>query len=414
MENMDETIKIKHPELSRIFSFQTTGMIPPNRIAFGFGSIEQIGADAATLAKDKTKTALIISDRMLKELKILDAATSSLSLAGFLVEAFTEVQPEPHIDAADALYDRYLEQEFSVVVGLGGGSVMDVAKVIAHSLGSVDPPRKYFEQNLAPQEKGVPLILVPTTSGTGSEVSPYVLLNIGHEKHFLVSPFYYPDIAIIDPLLTVSMTPSVTAYTGVDALSHAIEGMLHMNANPLSDSLCLAGIEMIGIYLKKAVADGKNQKARYYMSMAATLSMMGMSMSGPLYAHSVSYVMPMYKSTPHGVGCALALPYAMAFNLPVRTSKLARIAIALGEKTSMLSEHEAAKLAVASVARLIKDVGLPVTLAEYGGIEEGELEKMAAQMIELYPRPMNPRPMTHKESITFWHNMWNGLIEGDV
>jgi alcohol dehydrogenase len=253
------------------------------------------------------------------------------------------------------------------------------------------------------------MILIPTTAGTGSEVSPYSVVKIGEKKYFPMSPFFYPDIAIIDPGLTISMPPFITASTGMDALSHAIEGMMHKNANPFCDALCLAGVQMIGCHLRRAVANGEDLEARYYMSLGATLCMMGMSMSGGLYAHSVSFVIGKYKPTPHGIGVALGLPYLMAFNLPVVASRLAKIAAALGEPIWMYSEQEAAKRAIHAVKSLMTDVGLPLTLKDYG-ISEKDLPDMANMMISLYPRPMNPRSMDQESSINYWRNMWNGML----
>jgi alcohol dehydrogenase class IV len=205
------------------------------------------------------------------------------------------------------------------------------------------------------------------------------------------------------------MPPRVTASTGIDAMSHAIEGMMHKNANPFSDSLSLTAIEMAGRYLRRAVANGEDLEARYYMSLASTLGMMGMAMAGGLYAHSACFVLGHYKPTPHGIGVGLGLPYIMAFNLPAVTAKLAKMAAALGMPTWMYSELEAARKAVQAVADLMKDVGLPLTLQDYG-IQEGDLEKMAEMMISLYPRPMNARPMGKEDSLQYWRNMWKGNL----
>ena len=184
---------------------------------------------------------------------------------------------------------------------------------------------------------------------------------------------------------------------------------MHKNANPFSDALCLDGAQMIGSYLRRAVGNGEDLEARYYMSLGATLCMMGMSMSGGLYAHSVSFVVGKYKPTPHGVGVSLGLPYLMAFNLPVVSAKLAKIAAALGEPIWMYSEQEAAKRAIHAVKSLMADIGLPVALKDYG-ISENDLPDMANMMIKLYPRPMNPRAMDQEGSMTYWRNMWNGTL----
>jgi len=404
---MSQTGKQKFSQLDAIFDFRTVGMTPPNQLMFGFGAIDKIGVEAAKLGKGK---ALLVSDDNIERLGILERVKASLTSAGFEVGTFTGIEPEPHVETVEALYEYGAAGDFSLVAAVGGGSVMDLAKLTAQALASGLSSRDYVDRKVVPEGRGLPLALAPTTSGTGSEVSMNVVVAVGDEKLFLSDPYYYPDIAIIDPSLTLSMPPHVTGNTGIDALSHAIEGMLHKNANPFSDALCLASIEMVGAYLRGAVADGEDTEARYHMSMAATLAMMGMIMSGGLYAHSASYVISKYRPTPHGLGCGLALPYTMAFNLPVSTPKLARMAVALGEQTWMLSELDAASLAVQSVVRLIKDVGLPITLEELGGINESDLEEMADLMIKLYPRPMNPRPMGGEESVQFWRNMWDGTI----
>ena len=407
-EKIEEKMKGVPQELLRIIDFRTPAMTPPNRLIFGFGAADQVGAEAAKMVEGRK--ALIISDETLEKLNVIDQISSSLSSAGFSVETFARVEPEPHIETAEAIYGMCQSTGFSIIVGLGGGSVMDIAKLIAQAAGRERSPREYVERKVTPDGPGLPLIVLPTTSGTGSEVSFYLVCAVGEEKRFFFDPYYFADMAIIDPLLAVSMPPLVTAGTGIDALTHAVEGMMHKNANPLGDSFGLAGIEMTGRYLRRAVADGEDLEARYYMSMAASLSMMGMMLGGGLFAHSVSYILPMYKFTPHGIGCGLGLPYIMDYNLPVITGKLAKIAAALGEQTWMLSEIDAAKRAVLAVAQLMKDTGLPLTLQEYGGLQERDLEEMADKMITICPRPMNPRPMGKKESIQYWRNMWDGRL----
>jgi alcohol dehydrogenase len=406
-EIMEKLAKEVPSNLDRVFEFCTTGMTPPNRMIFGFRAIDQIGAEASKLAKGKV---FVVSDEVLQKMGIVDQVKTLLSSEGLTVETFTEVEPEPHIETVEAMYEKCAGNDFSLIVGVGGGSVMDLAKLTAQSVARGVSPRQYLDREVSAEGRGLPLILAPTTSGTGSEVSAALVVAVGQEKRFLISPFYYPDMAIIDPLLTVTMPPAITASTGIDALSHAIEAMLHKNANPISDSFSLTGIELVGTYLRRAVADGEDLDVRYHMSMASTLSMMGMAMTGALYAHSAGYIITKYKPTPHGIGCALGLPYTMAFNQPVSTAKLARIGQALGEQTLLLSQQEASKSAVRSVVDLMKDVGLPVTLKEYGGINEKDLEEMAELMIKLYHRPLNPRPMGRDESIRFWQDMWNGIF----
>ncbi|MBA7547086.1 Long-chain-alcohol dehydrogenase 1 [subsurface metagenome] len=330
----------------------------------------------------------------------------------FKIEIFSEVEPDPSLKTFENLYSKFEKSEVSLFIGVGGGSVMDVTKLVAQALSQKRSPCKYACGDIIPNEKGVPVMLVPTTSGTGSEVSDIVVLKLDNgNKKFLKNSYYFPDIVIIDPLLTISMPQNVTAICGVDALSHAIEGIMHKNSNPFTYTFGFSSIEIISKYLRKAIADGENLEARYYMSIAAMFGMMAMCASGTaLYAHSASFVITKYKHTPHGVGCALGLPYIMDFNMPVITNKLAKIANAMGEQTLMLSEWGKAKTAVCSVINFIRDCGLPVCLKEYGGINKSDLEEMADMMITMYPRPMNPRIMTREDSVKYWHNMWDGKI----
>jgi alcohol dehydrogenase class IV len=392
-------------DIHRIFDFTTAGMIPPNRIIFGCGAIDKVGEEAAKLGQGR---ALLISDEVLENLGALDKIESNLKKGGFEVLIFAKVEPEPYAELAETIFETFAEEGVGVVIGVGGGSVLDITKLMAMSLAHKIPPRQYCLGEVDPEPRGIPLILAPTTAGTGSELGSYSVVTIDNDK----KPFYvtYADIAIVDPELTVSMPAHVTAYTGMDALSHAIEATMHKDTNPIGDMLCLGGIELAGANLRRAVADGEDLEARYHMSMAASLGYMGMNMTGVVYAHSASYVITQYKPTPHGLGCALALPYSMDFNLPYSSAKLARIAAAMGEQTDALSEQQAARLAVDSIYHLLEDIGLPATLKQYGGIAESDLTAAAEMMIEKYPRPENPRPMDRNEAIRFWYSMWEGNL----
>jgi alcohol dehydrogenase class IV len=406
---LEDRMKGVPQELHRILYFNTAGMTPPNGIIFGFGAVDQLGASAAKLGKGKK--AVVISDKILEKVNTVNIVVSALSSAGFSVDTFTDVEPEPHVESAEMLFSNYSGQDCSVIVGLGGGSVMDISKLTAQALASRRRPIEYLNGKVTAEAPGLPLILLPTTAGTGSEVTSWLVVSVGEQKRVLGGPYYFANMAIVDPLLNVTMPPGVTASTGIDALAHAVEAIMNKNANPMTEMFCLGAVKMIAAYLRRAVADGEDLEARYYMSMAATVSMMGLMIQSPgLYAHSVSMIVPRYKPTPHGVGCGLGLPYLMNYNLPVVTEKLARIADSMGEPTWMCSKLEAAKRAVDSVARLIKDVGLPLTLQEYGGLNESDLETMADQMITDYPRPLNPRFMGKKEAIAYWRNMWDGTL----
>ena len=395
-------------ELRRIFDINTAGLIPPRKIKFGLGAADYLGTEAEQFVK--SDKALVVSDENLKKSGAVERVSKSLEKAGYSVEEFAEVEPDPHIEAVETIFDRYKSSSPFPVIGLGGGSVMDVAKLASLALGQKVDPIKIITKEVLPASSEYPLILMPTTAGTGSDVSSFINVAVGETKLFIQSPYCFADVAIIDPLLAASMPPSITASTGIDALSHAVEAMMHQNANPLTDAWSLTSIEMIAKNLRKAVADGDDLVARYYMSMGATVAMMTMSLAGGLWAHSVSYVIPMYEKMPHGIGCGIGLPYLMDFNLPVACSKFVKIAQVMGVNTMMMSELDAAMASIREVGRLIRDVGLPVTLKEWKGLEEDKLEEMATIMVEKFPRPMNVRSMSQNDAVIYWKNMWNGSL----
>jgi alcohol dehydrogenase len=235
----------------------------------------------------------------------------------------------------------------------------------------------------------------------------YFVCSAGKDKYFMGSPLAYPEIAIIDPGLTLSMPPRITASTGIDALSHAVESIMNKLANPMYDCLGIGGIELISKYLRRATFNGSDLEARYFMSMGATLAMISMTGTGGLYAHSISYVLAMFQPTAHGVGCGIGLPYTMAFNLPVIEDRLALIARAMGEKVESLSAREAGRWACELVYDLTAEVKLPVSLQEMGFKHE-DVAKMGELNVAKYPRSNNPRAMSKEESLALFEAMWEG------
>ncbi|MFQ6078228.1 MAG: iron-containing alcohol dehydrogenase, partial [Thermodesulfobacteriota bacterium] len=298
--------------------------------------------------------------------------------------------------------------KFDLVVGLGGGSSMDMAKLTSIVATNEQEPFEIMEKKVV-NRPALKKILIPTTAGTGSEVSMYLVVSKGRDKYFIGTPNAYAEIAIIDPGLTVSMPPHVTASTGIDALSHAIDGLMHKLANPFFDSLGFAGTELIAKYLRRATFDGEDLEARYYLAMAATLSMMCMNATGALYSHSISYSLSMVQPMAHGIGCGMGLPYSMAFNIPMIEEKEARIAQVMGERIESLSTRAAARRAAELVYELMADVKMPVSLKGMGFKRE-DISKMAEVCITRYPRANNPRPMAKEQCLALFESMWEGKI----
>jgi alcohol dehydrogenase class IV len=391
--------------LRREFTFQTAGILPPNGILFGFHTVHKVGEQAKRLGGKKV---LLVTDEMLVQLGYADFVKTALEKEGIKVDVFGKVDPEPHMETADALCEMVRGSKSDLVIGLGGGSSMDMAKLTSIVATNDQTPLELMTKKVV-TKPALKKILIPTTSGTGSEVSMFFVVSSGKDKYFMGSPYAFPEIAIVDPSLTFSMPPRVTASTGIDALSHAVESIMNRLANPLYDSLGFGGIELIASYLRRATSKGQDIEARYYMSLAATLAMISMSGTGGLFAHSIAYVLAMFQPLPHGVGCGVGLPYTMVFNLPVIEDRLARIARAMGERTDALSPRTAAERSCQLVYDLTKEVKLPVSLKEMGYKRE-DLPRMAEICVTKYPRPNNPRPMSPKECLALFEAMYEGEL----
>lgn len=391
--------------LKRDFTFQTAGIFPPNGILFGFDTVERVGEQAVKMGGKK---AILVTDEVMVQLGRAKLVKGALEKEGLKVDVFGKVDPEPHMDTGDALYDMVRQAKFDLVVGLGGGSSMDMAKLTSIVATNEQAPIELMSRKQV-TKPGLKKILIPTTSGTGSEVSMYFVVSAGKDKYFVGSPYAYPEIAIVDPGLTVSMPPQVTASTCIDALSHAIDSVMNRLANPFYDSLGLGGIELIAKYLRRATFDGQDLEARYYMSMGATISMMSMTGTGGLYSHSISFVLAMFQPIAHGIGCGVGLPYTMVFNLPLIEDKLALIARAMGGRVEFLSLRAAGQRAIQMVYDLIADVKVPLSLKEMG-FQHEDIYKMAEILITKYARPNNPRPMDKEDCLALFEAMWEGEI----
>ncbi len=388
------------------FLFRTAGILPPNGLLFGFNTIHKLGEQARNLGG---KTVLLVTDETMVQLGYADLARELLEKEGMQVKVFGKVDPEPHMETADALYEMAMEANPDLVIGLGGGSSMDMAKLVSITAPNQIEPMDLMGKKKEATRPALRKILIPTTSGTGSEVSRFFVVSAGKDKYFMGLPEVYPEIAIIDPGLTLSMPPRITASTGIDALSHAVESLMSKLANPFFNCLGLGGIECIAKYLRRATFDGQDLEARYYMSMGATLSMISLSGTSGLFAHSIAYVLAMFQPVSHGVGCGVSLPYTMIFNLPVIEEKLAMIARAMGEKVESLSVREAGRRAAELVYDLTADVKLPVSLKEMG-FQREDLYQMAEICVTRYPRPNNPRSMSKEECLALFEAMWEGKL----
>jgi alcohol dehydrogenase len=383
--------------MHKIFSF--TGA---RKIVFGIGSFQQLPEQIREL---QAKRPLIILDKQLAATGMKDQVIELLKKSGMEVQIFDKVDPEPKISLADEGAKLALKAKCDIIVGIGGGSAMDVAKAIAVLATNKGKAVDYLGLNKVPGP-GLPKIMIPTTAGTGSEVtftSVFVRPEL-KKKEGMNSPFLYPDLALLDPLLTVSLPPGPTASTGIDALCHAIESYTSINASPLSELLSLEAIALIAENLRTAVHDGSNIAAREKMLLGSLYAGLGLANAGVTAVHSLSYPLGGKYGIPHGLANTVLLPYVMSYNISGAQEKFVDIAEAMGEMVEGLPLREAAYLAVEAVNALVEDCGIQTNLEDLG-ISEDDFEEMAKiAMTVARPLANNPRQVTLEDAVAIYED----------
>jgi alcohol dehydrogenase len=333
-------------------------------IVFGRGGISQLG----DLGRDMGATkVLLVADPALADLGLLDLASDSLRQAGLEVEIFQDLEPEPYLDGADAAADIGRRMEADLVVGMGGGSAMDTAKAAAILTTNGGKAQDYVGLNLV-NFPGPSTIMIPTTAGTGAEVT-FTAVFTNREtssKGGINSPFLFPQVALLDPELTLALPPHVTAATGMDALTHAIESVTSRSCTPFTEALALAAVRLISENLRRAVFHGDDIDARENMLYGSLLAGMALADAGVGAAHALAYPLGGRYRVPHGLANAMLIPTVMEFNLPAAERYFALIAKNMGEPVDGLPNRRAADAAVDSVRTLCADIGIPAFLSDLG------------------------------------------------
>lgn len=378
--------------MQKIFTF--TGA---KKIAFGVGAFDNL---PDYLGEMKAKHPLIVIDPVLAASGLSERIRDLLGRHGLKMTLFDKVEPEPPIELADAGAKMALKAKCDAVIGIGGGSAMDVAKAVAVIAANKGKAVDYLGLGKVPGP-GLPKIMVPTTAGTGSEVtftSVFIRKNL-QKKEGMNSPYLYPELAVLDPLLTLTLPPGPTATTGLDALCHAIESYTSINASPMSEMISLEAIVLIAENLRTCVHEGKNLEARSQMLLGSLYAGLGLANAGVTAVHSLSYPLGGKYGVPHGLANTLLLPHVMAYNLPGALEKFADIADAMGEVTEGLSVRDAADLAVEAVENLIADCDVCVTLEDLE-IPEDDFEELAKIALTV-ARPLenNPRKVTLEDAV---------------
>jgi alcohol dehydrogenase class IV len=377
-------------------------------LLFGRNAVQQVGDLVGRLGARRVQ---IVTDPVLTKIGMADRVRQPLAAAGLAVEVFGDGEPEPSMRAAQACAAAARQFKPDAFVGLGGGSNMDLAKITAALWAHGGEPRTYVGDDKIPGPIA-PLVCIPTTAGTGSEVTAAsVLTDTDHHiKVGVLSNYLRPRLALVDPLLTVSCPPKVTADSGIDALTHAIEAYtavdnavfplpageqsVYQGRHPLGDVLAEKAIALIGAHLRRAVENGNDLDAREGMALGATMAGMAFSNVGVAAVHALEYPVGGATHCSHGAGNGLLLPYVMRFNLPARVKEFAAIARLLGEEVQGLTEQQAAERAVAAAEKLRNDIGIPRRLRDLG-VRHEQLRTFAerAAGIKRILR-VNPRPVT--------------------
>ena len=364
----------------------------PHLILAGLGAFERLGPEAKGMGATR---ALVVTDKNVIDSGIGKKAQEILGKEGIGVEFFDRVIPDPDVACFETCLEMAKKQKFDLIIGIGGGSSMDIASITSVMLTNPGTVYDHFGVNLV-KNPGVPTILIPTTAGTGAEVTPNAILTDTKAKlkKAVVSPYILPRVAIIDPLLTVSMPPSVTSSSGIDALTHAVESYTSNNANILTDLFAKEAMILIGRSLRTAVANGNNLEARYDMSIGSLYAGISLANAGVTAVHALAYPLGGTFNVAHGIANGLLLPYVMEFNVLGDIPKFAQIARFLGEKVDQLPLLDQAYQAPRAVKAIYRDLKIPQSLTELKVPREGipDMAKAAMNVTRLMGN--NPRAMT--------------------
>ncbi|MEM2942618.1 MAG: iron-containing alcohol dehydrogenase [Candidatus Bathyarchaeia archaeon] len=376
----------------------------PKRIIFGEGSVREV---PELVKQFGAGSLVVVSDPVISRMGLVDQVVKPLHELGVKTEVFDRVEPEPSLHAAEQVVAVARKSSYDLVIGLGGGSSLDMAKLASISATNPEPVTDFIGVGKV-QRPGIPKILIPTTAGTGAEITMNSIIS-NREEHLklgIVTPFNIADVALIDPLLTHTLPPKVTASTGLDALTHAVESLMSVDLNPFCKPLALDAVGLIFRSLPTAYREGRDGAARRDMSLASMLAGMSLAISGVLAGHAAAYS---YSVTvPHGTGCAIALPYVMEYNAPSCLPMLVAVAEAAGVMEPGESREKNAFNAVQAVRRLMEEVGSPTSLKQIG-IPESDIESMAKRMLTVKRLlAHNPRVFTVEDAVQLFKRMYEG------
>jgi alcohol dehydrogenase class IV len=387
---------------------QSFSVNQPTSILFGVNAVTQLSDKIAELNGHRV---FLVADPGLKQSGIINKVADILEQAKIPHTVYDKVTPEPGLKLADQAVKLAKKNKTDCVVGIGGGSALDIAKAVSILLTNGGKAEDYLGLGKI-KLQGVPKIMIPTTAGTGAEVTfTAVFINEKtNSKGGMNGDPLYPDAAILDPALTLSLPPHVTAATGIDAFTHALEAFVSTQAHVISDMYALEAIGLISGNLGVAYANGSNLEARSAMLMGSLLGGKALATAGVGLVHAMAYPLGGMFNTAHGLANAVLLPYVVEYNIIGNMEKFATVAQVMGYETEGLPLREAAQLAVEAIHQLNADVGIPSSLADLN-IPADKIAEMARIALTV-TRPVenNPRRPTEEDVISVYEAAFNSTF----
>lgn len=376
-------------EMQTIYQFQTA-----QNIVAGPKSLQLLGEKLNLLGVEVT-SALIITQPPMVDLGFVEQIVSQLAAKGISVDTNTNILPEPTLENIEQVFEATASKNYDVLIGIGGGSVLDTTKILSVLKTNDASVEQLLGTDLV-ANPGVPTILIPTTSGTGAEVTPNAIVTLPDQelKVGIVSKYLLPTLVILDPVLTVKLPKPITAATGMDAFTHSLESFISTKANPISDMFALESIRLISSSIVEAYQNGESIEAREKMLVGSMYGGMALTSAGTAAVHALAYPLGGKYKIPHGVANSMLLPHVMKYNMDAITDRLALVAEPMGISAQGLSNSQLSEKVVEKIIEWTNVLEIPQDLKNYGVKEEEvpEISVSASQVTRLLNN--NPKKLS--------------------
>lgn len=372
-------------EMQTIYQFQTA-----QNIVAGPNSLQLLG-EKLNLLGVEVKSALIITQPPMMDLGFVEQIVSQLEAKGVSVDTNTNILPEPTLENIEQVFEATASTNYDVLIGIGGGSVLDTTKILSVLKTNDSSVEQLLGTDLV-VNPGAPTILIPTTSGTGAEVTPNAIVTLPDQelKVGIVSKLLLPTLVILDPALTLKLPKPITAATGMDAFTHSLESFISTKANPISDMFALESIRLISSSIVEAFQNGQSIEAREKMLVGSMYGGMALTSAGTAAVHALAYPLGGKYKIPHGVANSMLLPHVMKYNMDAITDRLALVAEPMGISAQGLSNSQLAEKVVEKIVEWTNVLEIPQDLKNYG-VKEEELPEISVSASQV-TRLLNNNP----------------------